>query len=148
MNRTTWINVMIGMALVTANPLSAADTVDFNRDIRPILSNLCYKCHGPDPKERKGGTDGLRLDTQEGAFADQGGTHAVVPGKSGESELIRRVTSTDENEFMPPKGHGRRLKPQEIELLTNWINQGAKYAQHWSYAKPIRPEPPMVTDTA
>lgn len=148
MNRASWMNLTIGTLLGVTSCLHAADKVDFNRDIRPLLSNLCYKCHGPDQKERKGGTDGLRLDTQEGAFADQGGTRAIVPGKAAESELIRRVTSTDENEFMPPKGHGRRLKPAEVELLTKWINQGANYAKHWSYAKPVRPQPPEVHDAS
>lgn len=148
MNRASWISLTIVMLLGGGNFLVAADTVDFNREIRPLLSNLCYKCHGPDQKERKGGTDGLRLDTQEGAYADQGGTRAIVPGKPAESELIRRINSTDENEFMPPKGHGRRLKPAEVELLTKWISQGANYAKHWSYAKPVRQQPPEVADTA
>src|SRR5688572_16006704 len=125
--------------------VSAAETIDFNRDIRPILSNQCFKCHGPDPKERKGGIDGLRLDTLEGAIADLGtGVGAIVPGKPDQSELIRRITATDPDEVMPPPGIGKELKPSEIELLKKWVQAGAPYAKHWSYAKPVRPPHPQV----
>jgi hypothetical protein len=126
--------------------VSAAESIDFNRDIRPILSNQCFKCHGPDPKERKGGIDGLRLDTLEGAIADLGsGTGAIVPGKPDQSELIRRITSTDADEAMPPPGSGKQLTPRDIERLKNWVQQGAPYAKHWSYVKPTRPALPAVT---
>src|SRR5947207_12355835 len=84
----------------------AAETaVDFNRDIKPILSNICYKCHGPDANERKGGTKErpLRLDTEEGAYADYDGTVPIVPGRPEKSELIARITTDDDEELMPPK---------------------------------------------
>src|SRR5438105_3166299 len=128
--------------------LTAADNVpgkvDFNRNIRPILSNTCAKCHGPDPKERKGGTDGLRLDVRADAIADLGGYAAIVPGQPAKSALVQRITSIDDDEHMPPKSSGKKLTPREIELLTRWIEQGAEYAQHWSYVKPVRPPLPAV----
>lgn len=123
---------------------AAEPAVDFNRDIRPILSNKCFTCHGPDEAERQGGTDGLRLDTKAGAFEDLGGYTVIVAGKPDESELIRRVQSTDASEVMPPPETGKRLTAKEIELLKRWIHQGAKYAQHWSYIKPERPALPTV----
>src|SRR5205823_445160 len=125
-----------------ANP--AAAKVDFNREIRPILSNQCAKCHGPDPKERKGGTDGLRLDVRDDAIADLGGYAAIVPGHPEKSELIKRILSTDDDERMPPKGSGKKLTPLELDVLKRWIEQGAEYAQHWSYVKPARPPLPTV----
>ncbi len=86
--------------------------VDFTRDVRPILSNKCFKCHGPDESERQGGTDGLRLDTEAGAFEDLGGYAVIVRGKPGESELIRRVESSDDAEKMPPPDSGKKLEPR------------------------------------
>ena len=141
-----WLNCLT--MLMFALPAWAAEPpVDFNRDIRSILSNNCYLCHGPDAAERKGGTDGLRLDTEAGGREDLGGHFAIVPGKPEQSELIRRITSKDPDEVMPPKDHAKQLSPKEIELLTRWVQQGAKYAQHWSYQAPVRPTPPEVKDT-
>ncbi len=91
---------------------------DFNRAIRPILSENCFRCHGPDPDERKGGQDGLRLDTSAGATTDLGGGgFAIVPGKPEKSELLTRVLSTDDEEVMPPRNTGKKLSPAEIDLL-------------------------------
>ena len=120
---------------------------DFQRDIRPILSNICYKCHGPDPDERKGGmkgSGGLRFDTEEGSRADLDGTHAIVPGHPEQSDLVARITSADPEEIMPPPKSGKKLSPREIELLTQWIKGGAKYTKHWSYEKPVRPPVPEI----
>src|SRR5262249_31666905 len=119
--------------------------VDFNRDIRPILSNNCFQCHGPDEKERKGG---LRLDTEEGALTDLGGHAAIVRGKPEESELVRRVSAAEKGKGMPPQKTGKKLTPREIELLTRWIKQGAPYAKHWAYVKPTRSAPPLVKGSA
>src|SRR5688572_22585904 len=133
--------------MVFALALSAqAATVDFNRDIRKILSENCFKCHGPDEEERKGGKKGarLRLDTSEGARMDLGERQAIVPGHPEKSELMKRVTTTDADDLMPPAESGKKLTKAEIALLENWIKQGASYAQHWSYSKPIRPELPAV----
>ncbi len=127
----------------------AAEPLDFNRDIRPILSNNCFFCHGPDEAERKGGVDGLRLDTPEGAAADLGsGVKAITPGKPDASELLKRITSSDADEMMPPKATGKKLSAREIETLRTWIAQGAPYAKHWSYVAPKRPSVPQVKNQA
>jgi hypothetical protein len=130
--------VLAVAALGFASRLTA-DPVDFNRDVRPILSNTCYQCHGPDEKERK---VGLRLDTRDGATENA----AVVPGKPDRSELVRRITTTDRGEVMPPPKSGKKLTPKEIETLTAWVAQGAPYAAHWAYMKPARPPLPAVKD--
>ncbi len=123
---------------------AAEQPIDFNRDIRPILSNNCFWCHGPDEAERKGGNEGLRLDTFDGAREDLGGYHALVPGNPDQSELLKRVLTTDDDDIMPPRKTGKSVTPAEADLLRRWIAQGGKYAQHWSYEAPKRPEPPAV----
>ena len=144
--------VALAIALTSASPGVAtaanpsAPRVDFNREIRPILSNRCFLCHGPDPKNRKGVGKPLRLDTEAGATADLNGVAAIVRGKPAESEVIARVTSDDPAEVMPPPGHGERLSPREAGLLARWIEQGAPYAKHWAYVKPSRPPVPSVRD--
>jgi mono/diheme cytochrome c family protein len=141
--------VLFGCLLLSfslAGSLLAAEKVDFNRDIRQILSNNCSRCHGPDAKERKGGSDGMRLDTLEGATVDLGGYAPIVPGKPEASEVVKRITSTDPDLVMPPGKGGKKLSPREIELLTEWIRQGAKYSKHWSYEQPVRPAIPEVAD--
>jgi len=116
--------------------------IDYNRDIRPLLSDLCYKCHGPDEKERKAG---LRLDTQEGVAAKvDSGLTVIVPGKSAESELFVRITSSDPNEKMPPPSMGKSLSPQQIDLIKRWIDEGATMRGHWSFVAPVRTQPPVV----
>ncbi|MFM8250361.1 MAG: DUF1553 domain-containing protein [Planctomycetota bacterium] len=124
-----------------------AAEVDFLRDIKPILSNNCFQCHGPDEASRKGGSDGaagLRLDTAAGSQAEHGGQRAITPGKLETSIAWQRINSTDPNEQMPPPQTGKTLTPRERDLLARWIKQGAKYAQHWSYVKPVRPTPPTI----
>lgn len=115
--------------------LMASETViDFARDIKPILSDKCYACHGPDGGKREGGgSDGLRLDTKEGAFEDLGGYHAIVAGDLEASELISRITSDDPDIVMPPSDHPKSLSNSEISLLRKWIKQGAQWSVHWSY---------------
>ena len=135
--------LLAGMAF----PAAAADTVplSFNRDIRPLLSNSCLRCHGPDPDQRKGGprgSHGLRLDTAEGAMMDLGGKQAVVPGHPEQSELVARLRSHDPDEVMPPPKAGKALSPAEIALVEAWIRSGASFSKHWSYEKPVRVEPP------
>ncbi|MCA1684736.1 MAG: PSD1 and planctomycete cytochrome C domain-containing protein, partial [Planctomycetia bacterium] len=120
--------------------------IDFNREIRPILSNHCFQCHGPDAQKRKGVARPLRLDTEEGAFADLGGYRAIVKGDPEESDLIQRVGSDDPLDVMPPPKAGERLAAKDVALLTDWVRQGASYARHWSYVKPARPTPPGVRD--
>jgi len=117
------------------------DKVDFTREIRPILANNCLLCHGPDAKARKGD---LRLDTPEGAKALHDGKAAIVPGKPEESELLRRVTTSDKDDLMPPVKSGKKLTKDQIELFRRWIQQGAPYAKHWAFVKPERPPVPAV----
>ncbi|HEY1602554.1 MAG TPA: PSD1 and planctomycete cytochrome C domain-containing protein [Pirellulales bacterium] len=116
----------------------AADepAIKFNRDIRAILAENCFACHGPDKGKRAAD---LRLDTQSGATADLNGSHAIVPGKPEESELIKRITSEDETLRMPPAETGKHLTPREIELLKSWIAAGATWQEHWSYTAIERP---------
>ena len=126
----------LGMTgLVSADEL-LPDRVEFNRDIRPILSDVCFHCHGPDAAQRKGD---LRLDTEDGATADLGeGRRAIVPGRAGQSELVRRIESTDPDVQMPPPDSGRTLTARERGLLERWIEQGAKWEAHWSFVRPRR----------
>ena len=123
-----------------------AASPDFNRDIRPILSNQCFACHGPDEHERK---SGLRLDTQDGATA--GGKSkkpAVVAGQREASELWRRITAADLEERMPPVETGHTLKPEQIKLLGQWIDAGAPYQRHWSFIPPQKAALPDATGPA
>jgi hypothetical protein len=113
----------------------------FNRDIRPILSDSCFPCHGPDAKNRQAD---LRFDQAESALASREGKRAIVPGDLQQSELIRRVTSRDPDEKMPPPGSGHALTANEIELLRKWVASGAKWQKHWSLIPPVRPEAPIV----
>jgi hypothetical protein len=119
----------------------AARRVEFNRDIRPILSNRCFTCHGPDDKLRKAH---LRLDREKDSRARHRGRRAIVPGKPAESELYRRITSADPDERMPPPKAKKDLTREQVELLRLWIERGAKYQGHWSLIAPTRPPVPAV----
>ncbi len=122
------------------------DKVEFNRDIRPILSENCAKCHGPDPKTRQGD---VRLDTREGAFKEiEKGKAALVAGKPEQSELWKRITSTDRDEKMPPAKTGKKLSKREIDLLRRWIEQGAEYQGHWAYIAPRKSPLPAAKNAA
>jgi hypothetical protein len=123
----------------------AADQINFSRDILPILSDNCYQCHGPDEQARKAK---LRFDTKEGAFRVKEGKAVIVPGKSAESELIRRITSSDPEEVMPPPKSNRKLSSKQIELLRSWVEQGAAWSQHWAFEKPLRPKLPLTKNKA
>lgn len=119
---------------------SATRRVEFNRDIRPILSSRCFACHGPDANQRKAG---LRLDTLSGAKTGR----AVVPGKPEQSQLVVRITANGDLQ-MPPPSTGKVLTASEIGLLRRWIAQGAEYQAHWSYLPPRRPALPAVRNAA
>lgn len=112
-----------------------AEAVDFNRDIKPILSDKCYACHGPDGEQRQG-AEGFRLDTEMGAAVDLGGYKAIVPRDLEQSELIRRIQSDDPDEVMPPADHRKALSQREKQLFSDWIEQGAPWSQHWAYVPP------------
>jgi len=122
----------------TARP----EPISFNRDIRPILSNNCFACHGPDEQQRK---TRFHFDTQEGAFAKKG---VIVPGNAAESLLVEHITSTDPEQRMPPLETGRSLTDKQIALLRRWIDEGAKWDTHWAYTPPSRPELPPVRNAA
>jgi len=124
-------------------PARAGRPVDFDREIRPILSEHCYACHGPDQKARKAD---LRLDRKKDAFRDRSGYAVIVPAQVEESELINRITSDDPDEVMPPPKSKKPLSSKQIDLLRRWVAEGAKWESHWSYALPASVPPPSVQD--
>lgn len=127
----------IGLAALSA--ARADDKVDFQRDIRPLLSAKCLACHGPAAAEHGAG---VRLDRAEDALRDRDGRRAIVPGNPQASELVRRITSADDAERMPPRASKKSLSPDEIALLQRWIAQGAPYQEHWAFQRPQRPPLP------
>jgi len=131
------------LSLLCVPPLvgQAAEKVNFNRDIRPLLSNNCFQCHGPDAKQRAAG---LRLDTREGALAARKSGTAVVPGKSADSLLFQRITAADADEHMPPADSSKKLSPQEIDLLKRWIDEGGEWQGHWAFLRAERPTLPAI----
>lgn len=132
------VGATVGESRVSPDPI----LIDFTRDIRPILSNNCFKCHGPDEATRQAG---LRLDTRDGAVAAlRSGAFAVTPGDPASSELLARVLHVDDGRRMPPPETGRTLSGGEIDLLRRWIEQGAEYQPHWAFVPPVRAEPPAV----
>jgi len=134
------IAAVIGIVLVTA-VVPRAGAVDFLHDVRPILAGKCFGCHGPDAEARQAG---LRLDERDAALALlDSGTHAIVAGKPDEGQLLARVASSDPQFVMPPS-ESKRLSPQEVATLRDWIAAGAPYARHWAYVKPVRPLLPTV----
>lgn len=125
------------LAILPFAHLHAAATISFNRDIRPILSENCFACHGFDPKHREGN---LRLDTFEGATQDRDGARGIVPGDLGKSDVWQRILSDDKDEVMPPpKSHKPPLNAKQRETLKAWIQQGAKYEPHWAFIPPQKP---------
>lgn len=139
----TQVSLLIVWMLLGTSPVGAWQAnqakgkVDFQTEIRPILSNRCFACHGPDENTVEAG---LRLDSFESAISKaESGRTAIVPGNVSESELLRRVSSQDDEERMPPPHFGERLTARETELLQRWIASGATYAKHWSYETPRLP---------
>lgn len=130
--------VALAVMLFVEHPQSEGADIDFNRDVRPILAENCFLCHGPDPGTREGE---LRLD-QEAAAKES----AVVPGNSADSKLIHRIVSDDPDTRMPPADSGKQLSAEQIEILREWIDEGAQWAQHWSFRPPVRPPQPPVKD--
>jgi hypothetical protein len=117
------------------------ETIDFNRDVRPILSDKCFKCHGFDPGTRKADR---RLDTREGALAEKDGVKAIAPGQLAQSDVSVRIHSTDKDEQMPPPKSGKTLTAQQIAIIDKWIEQGAPYSVHWAFVKPVQAQPPRT----
>jgi len=139
------IYAVLLLSLLAAAPTARAAApakVDFNRDIRPILSDTCFKCHGPDAKQVKGG---LRLDLRDVATKEgKSGKIAIVPKQASKSELIRRLTTKDQDDLMPPPETGKKLTSAQIELFKKWIEQGAEYQTHWAYQPVAKPKAPEV----
>ncbi len=118
------------------------EVIEFNRDVRPILAEKCFACHGPDKNKRQAD---LRLDTEQGLLGKEGEPGVVVPGKPTDSELWRRITSDDPEERMPPPDSGKELLPVEKQLLQKWIEQGGKWEGHWAFLPIGRPQPPSAS---
>lgn len=131
---------VLAVVLIGApGPAPAGERIEYNRHVRPILAENCFACHGPDSASREAD---LRLD-QRGAAVDRG---AIVPGKPGESEAIRRIFSDDPDEVMPPPASHKKLAPADKDLLRRWVEAGAEYQAHWSLIAPARPPLPQVKD--
>ncbi|MFM7058597.1 MAG: PSD1 and planctomycete cytochrome C domain-containing protein [Planctomycetota bacterium] len=124
---------VISITALTPLPAHAQEPLQFNRDIRPILSALCFQCHGFDQKTRQGG---LRLDTRDGAVAEHDGLAAIRPGHPETSELLQRITSSDPDIVMPPPESKKSITPAQVEILRRWIAEGAPYQQHWAFEPP------------
>ena len=156
LNRLLLIAAACGLGLIGCNnPLPSEveqaylvlpEKVDFNFHVRPILSDRCYTCHGPDNNARKAE---FRLDTQEGAFAAlTGGGHAFVAGNLGRSKVMERITSDDPEFMMPPPESNLSLNSKEIAIIAKWVEQGAEWKDHWAFITPHKPEPPSIENNA
>lgn len=134
------VRLFLGIS-VTGWCFAAGPLVDFNRDVRPILSDNCFACHGPDDKHR---VANLRLDTEEGLFADRGSYRIVAPGDPAKSRLLARIGAATPASRMPPRQAGTTLTEAQISTVRKWIEQGAKWERHWAFVPPVRPAMPAV----
>ncbi len=143
------LSVLFGVAAaanVSAAPKGpAVKGVDFSREVRPILSDKCFACHGPDEGPRQAD---LRLDTKEGAFADRGGRQVIIPGDAAASRLYQRINHKQEIARMPPPSADRQLTQAEVETIRRWIDEGAEWETHWAFQTPVRPAPPAINNPA
>lgn len=139
--RTTPSSLALEPAAAANSPAAGPPpAIDYARQVRPLLSDRCFRCHGPDEAERQAG---LRLDQRDAAIAKLAtGVVAIQPGDAAQSELVARILSTDPDKQMPPPDSGKTLSAAEIGLLKAWVEQGAPWKDHWSFVKPTRPEPP------
>lgn len=131
------------LAWSTTAGTPAEPEIRFNRDVRPILSDNCFACHGPDENTRKAK---LRLDTEDGLFSKRDDYQIVTPGNRRESELFHRITTQNTEDRMPPEKSGKTLSAEHIELIGRWIDRGARWEGHWAFIKPERPRRPVVKD--
>ncbi|MEM6280250.1 MAG: c-type cytochrome domain-containing protein, partial [Verrucomicrobiota bacterium] len=131
------------LLLSVSSGLSNEDAIDFGRDIRPILSDKCFFCHGPDEEERKAD---LRLDLKADAFAAKNGVAAFVAGNADESEAWHRILSDDPDDVMPPPEVNKPLSEKEKNLIRRWIEEGAEWTEHWSFVTPKSATPPPVPE--
>ena len=136
------IFVFFCLAAIARKSIADTKEISFNKDIRPILSDRCFTCHGPDAEERQAG---LRLDTMADATAVlESGLHALVPQKPFKSEIIARINSKDPDIVMPPPEVGKPVTQEEAKLFTQWIAEGAQYEKHWAFEKIQRPLVPEI----
>ncbi|HZV36860.1 MAG TPA: DUF1553 domain-containing protein [Verrucomicrobiae bacterium] len=133
--------ILPGLMARAAVSSQSSQAVEFDRDVHPIFSDICFKCHGPDETKRKGK---LRLDTKEGAYSVHDGHAAIVPGDLTKSEAWRRVNAAGTDDLMPPANSGMKLSADQIKTLGEWIRQGAKYEAHWSFVQPVASALPKV----
>src|SRR5437868_5809352 len=134
-----WHWLALASSLLALCPFVASaapgSKIDFNHDVRPILSENCYKCHGPDDGARKAK---LRFDIRAEALKPaKSGEIPIVPGSPEKSQLVSRITASDPDDRMPPTKSGKTLSPTQVDLLIRWVAEGAPYATHWSYVKPV-----------
>lgn len=138
--------VLVVLAGRAAADDPAGPKISFDRDIRPLLSDTCFACHGPDEAQRKAG---LRLDTREGAFGElESGGHAIVAGQPDESDIVFRLEIDDDELRMPPKTARKQLTDRQIKLIRDWVAQGANWSTHWAFVTPTRPELPPVQNAS
>ena len=135
--------LMAPAASQAAGGPSQDEVITFSHHIRPILSENCFFCHGPDEKKREAD---LRLDDETSAKKNNDGVIAVVPGDPAKSALIQRIVSTDPDEVMPPPKQHKTISPAQVALLKEWIKQGAKWGKHWSYEKVVKPAVPKIAE--
>jgi hypothetical protein len=133
------------LTILLLGRVAAGQEVDFDRDVRPILSNTCYTCHGPDSNKRQAD---LRFDVEASVFADRDGSPTLVKGKPADSELIKRILTDDEDLVMPPPDQKQQLSAKDKETLTKWVAQGAKWQGHWAFETIVRPARPSTKDKA
>src|ERR1044071_3161704 len=129
-------------AMLLLAAMTARGEVDFQREVRPILSGICFKCHGPDDATRKGG---LRLDIRDEALKPgKSGDVAIVPGDISKSALVKRILTSEEDDLMPPPKAKMPLTEAQKDILKRWVAEGAEYRPHWAFVAPKRPELPPV----
>ena len=140
-------NIIIPVAVACISPVVQAREISFNRDVRPLLSDRCFACHGPDEHERK---SKLRLDQSdgpEGAYRTHDGITSIKPGSLEDSELWYRITTADQDDRMPPeKAHKKPLSREDQEIIRQWILGGAPYERFWAFVPPENPTTPEVTN--
>src|SRR5438132_13448241 len=135
--------VLCSLATGPVASAPAKTRIDYGRDVRPILSENCFPCHGQDSKKRMAN---LRLDSFEGATADRGGHAALAPGKPEASAIYQRITAEQKARRMPPAFSNRSLTAEQIAILKRWIEEGGQYSKHWAFVPPTRPAVPELAD--
>ena len=135
MPRSRYFTIALVLLIVATRAASAeTPSIDYDRQIRPILAHNCYACHGPDENNREGG---FRLDQKKGAMAEaDSGGQPIVPGDADSSELYARLITDDDDLRMPPADSGKMLMLDQIKLVRQWIDQGARWQEHWAFVPP------------